>query len=98
MLAKDDGKRDRLGTVLATAYHGLGTLAVLLSPVLPKATAEAVDRARRRAAPCEEQRIDRAYEWADGLAHRAPSSRCSRASRWPSDGPVAAVDSSGGPT
>ena len=27
-----------LETVLATAYHGLGTLAVLLSPVMPEST------------------------------------------------------------
>ncbi|QTX04097.1 methionine--tRNA ligase [Agromyces archimandritae] len=39
-LAKDPAKRERLGTVLATAYRGLGTLAVLLSPVAPKATAK----------------------------------------------------------
>ena len=37
-LAKDPHQRARLETVLATAYHGLGTLAVLLSPVMPKAT------------------------------------------------------------
>ncbi|KAB1657985.1 methionine--tRNA ligase [Pseudoclavibacter chungangensis] len=38
VLAKSDDTRERLGTVLATAVQGLGTLAVLLHPVLPKAT------------------------------------------------------------
>ena len=51
-LAKDPAQRERLETVLATAYHGLGTLAVLLSPVLPEGDREAVDGARRRPAPC----------------------------------------------
>jgi methionyl-tRNA synthetase len=38
-LAKDESKRERLEQVLATALHGVGTLAVLLNPVVPKATA-----------------------------------------------------------
>lgn len=37
-LAKDDANRARLGTVLYTAAEGLRALAVLLSPVMPKAT------------------------------------------------------------
>jgi methionyl-tRNA synthetase len=37
-LAKNDETRERLGTVLHTAVRGLGTLAVLLSPVIPIAT------------------------------------------------------------
>lgn len=37
-LAKDPAQRARLEQVLATTVHGLGTLAILLSPVLPKAT------------------------------------------------------------
>ena len=37
-LAKDESKRARLGTVLYTAAEGLRALAVLLSPVMPKAT------------------------------------------------------------
>lgn len=40
MLAKDPDARERLGTVLATAAEGLRALAVLLSPVIPKATAK----------------------------------------------------------
>jgi methionyl-tRNA synthetase len=39
-LAKNESDRERLATVLATVVHGLGTLAVLLNPVLPKATAK----------------------------------------------------------
>ncbi|WP_298228937.1 methionine--tRNA ligase [Gryllotalpicola sp.] len=37
-LAKDETQRDRLATVLYTAAEGLRALAVLLSPVIPKAT------------------------------------------------------------
>ncbi|MEV8266008.1 methionine--tRNA ligase [Microbacterium sp. NPDC076911] len=39
-LSKDDAQRDRLGTVLYTAAEGLRALAVLLSPVMPVATAK----------------------------------------------------------
>lgn len=39
-LAKDDAQRERLGTVLYTAAEGLRALAVLLSPVMPQATAK----------------------------------------------------------
>ncbi len=38
-LAKDEANRDRLRTVLYTAAEGLRALAVLLSPVMPQATA-----------------------------------------------------------
>lgn len=37
-LAKDERRRERLGTVLYTAAEGLRALAVLLSPVMPVAT------------------------------------------------------------
>jgi methionyl-tRNA synthetase len=40
VLAKDEATRARLGTVLYTATEGLRALAVLLSPVLPDATAK----------------------------------------------------------
>jgi len=40
VLAKDEATSARLDQVLATAVHGVGTLAVLLSPVMPKATAK----------------------------------------------------------
>jgi methionyl-tRNA synthetase len=39
VLAKKDETRERLGTVLYTAAEGLRALAVLLSPVIPEATA-----------------------------------------------------------
>ncbi len=70
----------RLETVLATAYHGLGTLAVLLSPVLPEGDREALDRARRRrhragAAHRPRERVGRS------AARSRRSRRCSRASR-----------------
>lgn len=64
-LAKDPAERDRLEAVLATAYHGLGTLAVLLSPVLPKATAK-LWTALGAPGAVAEQRIDRAHEWTVG--------------------------------
>ena len=38
VLAKDEAKRARLSTVLATVTEGLRALAVLLSPVIPEAT------------------------------------------------------------
>jgi len=40
VLAKNDETRERLGTVLYTATEGLRALAVLLSPVIPEATAK----------------------------------------------------------
>jgi methionyl-tRNA synthetase len=40
VLAKSDETRERLGTVLYTAAEGLRALAVLLSPVIPEATAK----------------------------------------------------------
>ncbi|BDI23644.1 methionine--tRNA ligase [Herbiconiux sp. L3-i23] len=40
VLAKNPANRDRLSTVLYTAAEGLRALAVLLSPVIPKATAK----------------------------------------------------------
>jgi methionyl-tRNA synthetase len=64
-LAKDPHQRERLETVLATAYHGLGTLAVLLSPVLPKATAKLWSALGAEGA-VDDQRIDLAYEWPIG--------------------------------
>jgi methionyl-tRNA synthetase len=40
VLAKDEAKRERLGTVLYTTIEGLRALAVLLNPITPKATAK----------------------------------------------------------
>ena len=64
-LAKDPANRERLDTVLAVAYHGLGTLAVLLSPVVPKAAAK-LWTALGGTGTVQEQRIDRADEWTVG--------------------------------
>ena len=60
-LAKDPEQRGRLETVLAIAYRGLGALAVLLSPVLPKATAK-LWTALGAPGEVTAQRIDRAHE------------------------------------
>jgi methionyl-tRNA synthetase len=60
-LAKDPEQRDRLEAVLATAYRGLGTLAVLLSPVVPKASAK-LWTALGAPGEVTAQRIDRADE------------------------------------
>jgi methionyl-tRNA synthetase len=40
VLAKDEANRERLATVLYTTIEGLRSLAILLSPVMPKATAK----------------------------------------------------------
>jgi methionyl-tRNA synthetase len=64
-LAKDPAQRGRLESVLATAVHGLGTLAVLLAPVLPKATARLWEAIGGSGA-VESQRIDRAWEFDGG--------------------------------
>jgi methionyl-tRNA synthetase len=40
ILAKDEDNRDRLGTILYTSLEGLRTLAVALTPFIPKATAK----------------------------------------------------------
>jgi methionyl-tRNA synthetase len=64
-LAKNPDSRARLEAVLATAVHGLGTLAVLLAPVLPKATARLWSALGGGGAP-DAHPIDRAYEWVGG--------------------------------
>jgi methionyl-tRNA synthetase len=69
-LAKDPADRERLETVLATAVRGLGTLAVLLSPVLPEATAT-LWAALGGNGPVSGTRIDRAWEWTGGT-HVSP--------------------------
>lgn len=65
VLAKDEADRDRLAQVLATAIHGVGTLAVLLAPVLPKATAKLWEALGGEGA-VDAQNIDRAWEWKGG--------------------------------
>ncbi len=64
-LAKDPEKRARLETVLATAVHGLGTLAIVLAPVLPKATAR-LWAAIGGSGAVEAQKIDTAWTWTPG--------------------------------
>jgi methionyl-tRNA synthetase len=64
-LAKDPANRERLETVLAIALRGLGTLAVLLSPVLPDATAK-LWSALGGTGEVTDQRLDRAWEWTGG--------------------------------
>ncbi|TDW29262.1 methionine--tRNA ligase [Cryobacterium psychrophilum] len=64
-LAKDPANRERLETVLHTAVRGLGTLAVLLSPVIPIATGK-LWSALGGTGALADQRIDRAWEWTGG--------------------------------
>jgi len=64
-LAKDPATRERLETVLHTAVRGLGTLTVLLSPVIPVATGK-LWSALGGTGALADQRIDRAWDWAGG--------------------------------
>ncbi|MEJ3403692.1 methionine--tRNA ligase [Rathayibacter sp. YIM 133350] len=64
-IAKDPARRERLETVLSVIVRGVGTLAVLLSPVTPKAAAK-LWTAIGGEGELAEQRIDRAFEWAGG--------------------------------
>ncbi|MGV8897253.1 MAG: methionine--tRNA ligase [Rhodoglobus sp.] len=66
-LAKDPANRDRLAQVLTTIVHGLGTLTVLLSPVLPKAT-PILWAALGGEGNLEDQRVDRAFQWKGGAS------------------------------
>jgi len=64
-LAKDEAKRAQLEQVLATAVHGLGTLAVLLAPVVPKASAR-LWAALGGAGEVESQSITTAWDFRGG--------------------------------
>ncbi|MDO9396037.1 MAG: methionine--tRNA ligase [Herbiconiux sp.] len=64
-LAKDPANADRLATVLHTAVRGLGTLAVLLSPVVPSAAAK-LWTALAGAGTVQDQPIRSAFEWQGG--------------------------------
>jgi len=64
-LAKVPTDRPRLEQVLATTVRGLGTLAVVLAPVLPKATARLWD-ALGGIGPVESQNIETAWQWVGG--------------------------------
>jgi methionyl-tRNA synthetase len=61
-LSKDPEKRERLGTVLNTAVRGLGTLAVLLSPVVPEASAK-LWTALNGTGTVADQPIRTAWQW-----------------------------------
>ncbi|PZQ90769.1 MAG: methionine--tRNA ligase [Leifsonia xyli] len=65
VLAKDDATRARLGTVLYTASEGLRALAVLLAPVMPRATATlwAALGGEDALGPLGAQRIREAGSW-----------------------------------
>lgn len=62
VLAKSDADRERLGTVLYTVAEGLRALAVLLSPVMPVATAKLWE-AIGAAGALADQRIREAGGW-----------------------------------
>ncbi len=63
-LAKDEANRERLGTVLYTASEGLRALAVLLAPVMPKATAKLWDALGGEAlGALDEQPVREAGAW-----------------------------------
>lgn len=64
-LAKDPANADRLATVLATAAEGLRALAVLLAPVIPKASAKLWEALGAQAAlgALGAQRIREAGRW-----------------------------------
>ncbi|MEO8529370.1 MAG: class I tRNA ligase family protein, partial [Pseudolysinimonas sp.] len=61
VLAKDPAQAARLDTVLATLVHGVGTLAVLFSPVMPKATAT-LWAALGEGGSVSDVRVDRAWD------------------------------------
>ncbi|MES2171500.1 MAG: methionine--tRNA ligase [Actinomycetota bacterium] len=61
-LSKDPAKADRLDAVLATVVHGLGTLAVLLSPFMPTAT-EKLWAAIGGTGTLQQQDVRAAWEW-----------------------------------
>ncbi|TFC14653.1 methionine--tRNA ligase [Cryobacterium algoritolerans] len=69
-LAKDHAGRTRLEAVLYTAVRGLGTLAVLLSPVVPQATAK-LWQALGGSGELTDVRIDQAWQWTGGT-HVSP--------------------------
>lgn len=64
-LAKDEANRDRLATVLASVYHGLGTVTVLLAPTIPIAT-QTLWRALGSATPLAAVSPRAAHDWPAG--------------------------------
>ncbi len=65
VLAKDPAQAARLDQVLSTLAHGVGTLAVLYSPVMPKATHK-LWAALGEPGELLAQRVDRAWDRAGG--------------------------------
>jgi methionyl-tRNA synthetase len=64
-LSKDPANAERLAVVLGTAVRGLGTLAVLLSPVVPEASAK-LWTALSGDGAVTDQPIRSAFEWTGG--------------------------------
>jgi methionyl-tRNA synthetase len=62
-LSKDPANAERLDSVLATVVHGLGTLAVLLSPFMPTATTK-LWTAIGGTGELQAQDVRAAWEWA----------------------------------
>ena len=63
-LAKDEANRDRLATVLYTCAEGLRVLAVLLAPIIPKATAKLwAALASQALGDLADQQLTSAGEW-----------------------------------
>jgi methionyl-tRNA synthetase len=64
VLAKDEANRHRLATVLYVASEGLRVLAILLSPVIPKATAKLwAALTEGKLGELSEQRLAEAANW-----------------------------------
>ena len=63
VLAKRESDRERLATVLYTAAEGLRVLAVLLAPVMPKATGKLWSALAASLGPIENQQIGQVSEW-----------------------------------
>jgi methionyl-tRNA synthetase len=72
-LAKDDGKRDELSTVLYTAAETLRVLAVLIAPFMPSAAARLWDQLGVDE-PLDLQRLPAAAAWG-GLAPRTKTTK-----------------------
>ncbi|MCW2829645.1 MAG: methionine--tRNA ligase, partial [Aeromicrobium sp.] len=64
-VAKEEGGRERLATILVTAAEGLRVLAVVLNPVMPKASAVLWDSlgAEGQLGALADQRIDAVAGW-----------------------------------
>ena len=63
VLAKDEANRERLATVLYTAAEGLRVLAVLLAPVIPKATTKLWEALASDLGPIAKQDLKSAMTW-----------------------------------